>query len=212
MRWGFAPSATLTGDDELRDPLGQRIRQVKCGRTGIPTRLRHGSSAALEEMAGEGPRSDLDPSGPGDALQRHPGCSRSWSGAGRGRRCAERLPGGRRWWKWLRTYSGCRGCPPSRWKTNPPPGSLGVWGWVAGLAGLWAGQGELVVVDRRERPADVDGMGLEADVVPIRAEGFAFAEAGADEELGQVGEVRIVRMAVAQEADRLGRGSDGALA
>ncbi|MEV8061333.1 hypothetical protein AB0P37_34000 [Streptomyces antimycoticus] len=48
------------------------------------------------------------------------------------------------------------------------------------------------------------------DVVPVQAEGFAFAEAGADEELDQVGEVRIGCVAVAEEADCLGRGPDGA--
>lgn len=46
----------------------------------------------------------------------------------------------------------------------------------------------------------------------MQAEGFAFAEAGADEELDQVGEVRIIGVAVVQEADGLGWGPDGALA
>ncbi|MFE9940925.1 tyrosine-type recombinase/integrase [Streptomyces hirsutus] len=34
MRRKFAPSATLTGDDEYRDPLDQGVRQVECGRVG----------------------------------------------------------------------------------------------------------------------------------------------------------------------------------
>lgn len=52
----------------------------------------------------------------------------------------------------------------------------------------------------------------EVDVFPVQAEGFAFAEAGADEEFDQVGEVRIVGVAVVQESDCLGWGPDGALA
>lgn len=36
VRWEFAASATLTGDNEHRDPLRQSAREVECGRTDTP--------------------------------------------------------------------------------------------------------------------------------------------------------------------------------
>ncbi|MFF1257455.1 hypothetical protein ACFVZT_11535, partial [Streptomyces sp. NPDC058321] len=41
------------------------------------------------------------------------------------------------------------------------------------------------------------------DVVPVQAEGFALARAGADEDLEQVGHVGIGPVAVGEEAGRL---------
>nr|WP_244372094.1 hypothetical protein [Streptomyces griseorubiginosus] len=49
------------------------------------------------------------------------------------------------------------------------------------------------------------------DVVPVQAEGLALAQAGADEELEEVGHVRIGVVAVPEEADRLVGGPDPAL-
>jgi hypothetical protein len=48
------------------------------------------------------------------------------------------------------------------------------------------------------------------DVVPVQAEGLALAQAGADEELEEVGHVRVGFVAVLQEPDCLVRGPDPA--
>ncbi|GGL13299.1 hypothetical protein GCM10010094_87780 [Streptomyces flaveus] len=65
--------------------------------------------------------------------------------------------------------------------------------------------------DRGERAAHVEHAFGQVDVVPVQAEGLAFAQAGADEELEQVGHVRIGVVAVLEEPDRLGGGPDPAL-
>ncbi|MFJ6775489.1 hypothetical protein ACIQOV_31780 [Kitasatospora sp. NPDC091257] len=49
------------------------------------------------------------------------------------------------------------------------------------------------------------------DVVPVQAEGFAFADAGADEDLDEVGEGAVCGVAAVEEADRIRRGPDVAL-
>ncbi|MFI8275602.1 hypothetical protein ACIGBH_11945 [Streptomyces sp. NPDC085929] len=49
------------------------------------------------------------------------------------------------------------------------------------------------------------------DVVPVQTEGLALAHAGADEELEQVGHVRVYLMAVLEEEDGLVRGPDPSL-
>ena len=132
-------------------------------------------------------------------------------------------------WKWLRTYSGWRGLPPGRWKTRSPRGEG--WrgsGWsaarrcrravatrgemaiVLAAAGLGCGEGEAVVVDGREGAADEEHALGKMHVAPGEAEGFAFAHAGADEDIDQVGHERVGGMAVAQEPRGFVEGPDAA--
>lgn len=49
---------------------------------------------------------------------------------------------------------------------------------------------------------------VEVDVVPVQAEGFALAHAGADQDLEQIGRLRVGRVAVSEK----GAGPDGAVA
>jgi hypothetical protein len=68
----------------------------------------------------------------------------------------------------------------------------------------------LVVVDGGECPAGVEPVLVEVDVRRVQGEGLALAQSGADEYFDEVGEVRVVRLAVVEEAHGLGGGPDGA--
>ncbi|WP_243878857.1 hypothetical protein [Streptomyces sp. KS 21] len=69
----------------------------------------------------------------------------------------------------------------------------------------------MVVVDRGERATHIEDTLGQVDVVPVQTEGLSFAQAGADEELEQVGHVGVCLVAVLEEADGLVRGPDPSL-
>jgi hypothetical protein len=77
-------------------------------------------------------------------------------------------------------------------------------------AGLRGGEDQSVVVDGRQGASHEEDVLRQVDVVPVQSESFALAQAGPDEDLDEVGEEQVERVAAAQKACRLVRGPDAA--